>query len=150
MTRIKLLEQEEIISESQNGNCVLTNFRIQYSDRQWGKAYFISILLQNISSIEISYRSNIFVLFIGILSIVVGAVSIEGFLIGLVVGLLFIGLYLLGRRHFIVIVPNGGAKMKLLVKGMRTSEVLTFQNQIEQAIIKQTSSWDFAFKEESE
>jgi hypothetical protein len=140
MKKIKPLEGEELISESQNGVCTLTNYRIYYSDVQFGKAYFLSILLENISSVEISYRSNIFILLFGILSVIIGVAVREALVLGLIFGMILILAYFLSRRHYIVISPNGGVKMKLLVKGMKTSEVLKFHNQIEQAIIKRTVS----------
>jgi hypothetical protein len=90
--------------------------------------------------VEISYRSNIFILLFGILSVIIGVAVREALVLGLIFGMILILAYFLSRRHYIVISPNGGVKMKLLVKGMKTSEVLKFHNQIEQAIIKRTVS----------
>lgn len=135
MAQTKLLESEAVVSTSIDGRCVLTNMRIYYSDVQFGKSYFLSILLKNISSIEISYKSNIFLV---VFAAIIGIASFFGegtFLIGVGIAAFLVLLYFLSRRHFIVISSNGGDKLKLLVKGMSTVDILRFHNQIEQAII---------------
>lgn len=58
MKQNNLLGHEKIITTSGNGNAILTNLRIQYSDKNWGKAYTLSILLKNISTIEVNYKNN--------------------------------------------------------------------------------------------
>lgn len=142
MAKIKLLENETVIAESNNGRCILTNFRVRYSDVQLGKSYFSSILLKNISSIEIGYRSNIVFVILGVIGGGVSFLLEEYLLIGVMISIFLFLVYFLTRRHLIVISSNGGVKMKLLVKGMSTTEILKFHNQIEQAIINNKQLWD--------
>ncbi len=52
------LPDEEILVTSNQDTIVLTNQRIHMSDKQWGRTYQITIFLENISSIEVLYKSN--------------------------------------------------------------------------------------------
>ncbi len=130
-----LLEHEKIITTSGNGNAILTNLRIQYSDKKWGKAYTLSMLLKNISTVEVNYKSNRLLLIIAGLIFLVGLITGEQLFISTTIAVLLTLFFLVTRRHYITIASNGGAKMNLLVKGMKSKNVLHFLNQIEQAVI---------------
>lgn len=130
-----LLAEEKIEVTSDNKALTLTNIRVQYQIREWGKAKIVSILLKNISSVEITYKSNI--VFAGIAIVVLLLTVIEGsyILYGAFISIVFALLFFISRRHYLIISSKGGAKINLLVKGMKTSSILEFLNKVEKNII---------------
>jgi hypothetical protein len=63
-----LLSNEEELISSNGGKIILTNQCIHQDDREWGNAYSITIFLEDISSIEMRYSSNMIFLILGILA----------------------------------------------------------------------------------
>ena len=130
-----LLDKEQIETISNDKSLTLTNLRVQYHNKEWGKAKIVSILLENISSIEIAYKSNVtFIVFatiISILTIVEGSYLIYG----LAISVIFVLLFLVSRRHYFIIYSKGGGKINLLVKGMKTKSILEFLNKVETNIL---------------
>ena len=61
---MKLLQNEEKLITSEEDRMILTNYRITKRDEIWGKSYKISIFLEDISSIEVHFKSNIVFLII--------------------------------------------------------------------------------------
>ncbi len=135
MNQDHLLQDEKVITKSKEGSTILTNYRIQYSDKKWGKAYTSSILLKNISAIEINYRSNVLLLIVAALSFFGVLMVGEGLILGISISTIFLLIFLLTRRHYVSISSNGSVKINLLIKGMKSNKVLEFLNKIEQAII---------------
>ena len=131
-----LLKNETIITQSNLGAVTLTNVRIQYATKEWGKEHMVSILLKNISSIEASYKSNIILVFLAVASIVGAFIMGAEYLIGIIIiSTILLIVFFLTRQHYLIISSNGGAKINFLVKGMKTKEILAFLNKVEQAII---------------
>lgn len=71
-----LLSEEQEILTSNGNKIILTDRRIQLTDRVWGKSYQITLFLEDISSIENLYKNNIFYLALAIISLLVGVISI--------------------------------------------------------------------------
>ena len=69
---MKLLPNEEKLITSNEDKIVLTNHRIQMTDSFWGQSFTISIFLEDISSIEIKYKSNILLLILGAICVLGG------------------------------------------------------------------------------
>lgn len=139
-----ILEGESIITQSKDRMVTLTNYRIRFQDTSSGRAHIVSIMLEKISSIEIHYKSYIFLLIIGILLAAAGlfmGVNNMGrqMTLGLVLGGLFILVYLRTRKHVVSIASDGGAKINFETKGMRREVLLDFINQIEKAKIENKS-----------
>ena len=137
-----LLDNERIISQSDEKIITLTNKRIRYTDSMCGKAHIVSIMLKKVSSIEVRYRSNIWFIYLAILSIIIGYVvnlsqGEEGFvLFGLGLGIVFIIFYLASRKHFITISSNGKGDINFHTKGMKKDIILDFINKVEKAIVE--------------
>lgn len=134
-----LLNNEQIITQSDSNIITLTNLRLRYSDTQWGRSHMISIMLEKISSIEMHYRSRIILIILAIIFVLGGfAAGIDHepglILLGIVMGALFFGLYLIFRRHFLTITSDGGEKIHFYIKGMTQEKVLNFINHLEVAI----------------
>lgn len=137
---MKLLPNEEKLITSNGEKVILTNHRIQMDDSSWGKSFTISIFLEDISSIEIKYKSNLIFIILGVPFILAGVVlskiAGEMFGLGLVIGLILIALWFFSRKHVISISSNGGSVMNFLIKGMSDENVAEFVYNVSQA--KQT------------
>src|SRR5690606_29599459 len=103
-----------------------------------GKAHIVSIMLEKVSSIEIHYKSKVLILIFGILLVSAGLImgannSGTPMIFGLVLGGLFILIYLLTRKHVVSIASDGGAIIYFQTKGMKREVLLDFINKIEKA-----------------
>lgn len=139
MEENQLIHGENIISKT-NGNLItLTNRRIRYYDKVFGRANITSILLCSISSIGVKYRSKLIFIILAVISIaggIIGAMEEQELIfIGLGGALLFVILYFLSRRHFLSIRSKGGDSIMLLSRGMKKTNLTTFIDQIEEAML---------------
>jgi len=131
---MKLLPNEEKLITSDNNNIVLTNYRIQMTDSEWGQSFSISIFLENISSIEIKYKSSIILLILGAIC-AIGSIYLknpEGFII---CAILFAA-YWFTRKHIISISSDGGSSLSFLVQGMDDEKINDFVHNV--SLAKQT------------
>lgn len=131
---MKLFDNEQLISQSDNNQVVLTSKRIRQTEN--GKD-ITSIMLEKISSIEVRHQSFIVALVAGIIILAVaffmlktdeGAAQVTA-----VVGVVLILFYFFTRKHIISISSDGGAKIVLVTLGMNHEGILDFVHQIEQA-----------------
>jgi hypothetical protein len=129
---MKLLPNEEKLVSSNDDKIVLTNHRIQMTDSVWGQSYTISISLENISSIEIKYKSNIILLVLGALSVLAGLYAAsenrdsDSMLGGIALGLGFFALWWFTRKHIVSISSNGGSSLDFMVQGMGEERIADF------------------------
>ncbi|HTM91772.1 MAG TPA: hypothetical protein VL095_05110, partial [Flavisolibacter sp.] len=68
----QLMQHEIILTQSDNGQITLTTHRLRYDNAAFSKAKIVSIMLENISSIEVDYKSWFLMLILGIASAVIG------------------------------------------------------------------------------
>ena len=134
-----LLDNESIITQSDENVITLTNLRLRYSDSQWGKSDTVSMLLEKISSIEIHYRSKTILVILAIFATVGGLIGgangdDEFIALGIGAGIVLIILYLFSRKHYLTISSDGGGKIHFHTKGMKKEVLLDFINKIESAI----------------
>ena len=142
MQQNELFSDEKIITQSDGNLITLTDYRIRYTDKEWGRAYIISILLRNVSSIQIRSRSRWYFFVIGVLILLFSLNYflfsypgvIEG-IIGLVVGSVFIYLYLRSRKHYLTISSNGGNDINFFIQDMKQETVIDFVNRVEKAML---------------
>lgn len=135
---MKLFENEVIIIESESKQVTLTNRRIRYTQNNTD---VISIMLEKISSIEVTYRSWPILLLIGIIGIGYGALLLSDgreyesnqAILAIVGGAVFTFAYFLTRKHVISIAPDGGTKIHFTTRGMKNEMVQDFVNKIEEA-----------------
>jgi len=136
---MKLLTNEKILVSSNADKIVLTDHRIQMTDKSLGQAFTISIFLENISSIEIKYKSNIALLILAGLAIIGGGILAQQqgpnnlFISGAIVGIVLIALWWFTRKHIISITPNGGSSLDFIVQGMREEQINEFVHNVSQA-----------------
>lgn len=129
---MKKLENENVILTSNNDKVILTDHRIHMKVKDWGIDYSIGIFLEDISSIEVKYKSSLILLLAGIISIV-GSVlyglseNQSGILVlGLILGLILLAFWWFSRQHIVSISPNGGAKLNFSIQGFEAEKVEDF------------------------
>jgi hypothetical protein len=134
-----LFEGEVFITMSDNKKVVLTNRRLRLNNStRFGRSHIISIMLEKISSIEIHYRSWPLFLLAGIGLVLIGLAAGtqnqgEAMMAAMLLGLVFIAVYLLTRKHIVTIASDGGAKIHFHTKGMKRASLMEFINKIENA-----------------
>jgi hypothetical protein len=141
---MKLLPGENKLITSDNDRMILTNYRITKRDEIWGKSYKISIFLEDISSIEVHFKSHIVLLIIGVLMLLAGlGMSIEAGPIvsvgSIVVGGIFIAIWWFSRKHIVSISSDGGSTLNILAKGMSDSKIDDFITSVQEAKLKRMS-----------
>jgi hypothetical protein len=108
------------------------------SNNQMGQQYSISIFLENISSIEIKYKSNIILMALGIISSVFGGFSAVGGsfvneynviqmgILLIILGILLLIFWGLSRTHIIAVASNGGSTINISIKNMNNEVIDNF------------------------
>lgn len=138
-TIMLMLTNEEKLVTSNQDKVVLTNQRVFMRESQWGQSYAISIFLEDISSVETKYKSNIFFIVVAVISIVVGVVLGAKQRVGLIVGGIFLLLWWFSRKHIISISSDGGSTMNFLVEGMRDEKIEGFIQSVSEAKLKRVN-----------
>jgi hypothetical protein len=138
MNKPQLLSDENLITESDNKEILLTSHRIRYFSKSWGKTKVISMMLENISSIEVHYSSNIIILAAGCIFILAGLIAGgndqgDPMILGLIVGSLLILSYFITRKHVVTISSDGGTQINLVTGGMKSEVIIGFIDKIEKA-----------------
>lgn len=124
---MKLLPNEVELLKSNDDAIILTNFRIQMTDKIWGQAFSIIIFLQDISSIETKFKSNILFLVLGAITAIGGfSIGEEAEMAGLLLGGIFVAIWWFTRKHIVSISSNGGASLNFMVQGMSSEKINDF------------------------
>ena len=123
---MQLLPEEDVLVTSNQDKVILTNQRVQLSDKEWGRSHQITIFLEDISSIENVYKSNPIFLVLSGLGAVIGLLTFgraaDGniSLIAFILTIAFLLLWVNSRQHAIIVSSNGGGRLTFLVGGMGT------------------------------
>lgn len=135
---MQLLANEEVIVSSNQERIVLTNQRIHQADKEWGRSYLITVFLEDISSIEMLYKSNPVFLVLAAVSFAFGVLvtppSDRGEATyrfgGVMVAIVFLILWLYSKRQVVMIASNGGSRVNFRVDAMKKLEVEWFINKV--------------------
>lgn len=138
---MQLLADEEIVVSCNQDKIILTNQRIHLSDKDWGRSYLVTIFLENISSIEMLYKSNPILLvlaaicfLVGILAMSTGYGNEATFQVGsFMVSVIFLVFWLYSKDRVVTIASNGGSKLNFRVDGMKTPDVAEFIDKVIEA-----------------
>jgi uncharacterized membrane protein len=141
-----LLANEHIIVNSNDDKVILTNKRIHMSDRRWSGSYSNTLFLEDISSMEIRYSSNIILLILAGLAVLLSILNIsnsdrplsggdgdEITLLPLIIGVILVFIYWFSRKHIISISPNGGKPINFEVAGMSKQQIEMFLDKVQKA-----------------
>jgi hypothetical protein len=141
---MKLLIDEEILVSSNENSVILTSHRITMRNEVWGKSHNISIFLEDISSIETHYKSNIIFLIIGLLFAFIGLFMLSkggGNMAtgGFVIGGIFIAIWWFTRKHLVTISSDGGNALNFVVEGMADNKIDDFVTKVQEAKLKRVN-----------
>lgn len=142
---MKLLQNEVKLFSSNEDKIILTDDRIMMRDEVAGKAYKISIFLEDISSIEVQYKSNTSLLIIATVLALASLVIMSGkgggqtAVVGLVIAGFFITIWWITRKHLMTISSNGGSSLNFLVQGMSDDEIEDFITTVQAAKLKRVN-----------
>ena len=106
-----LMPGEAILSYSDNGLVTLTTHRIRYANKVWGQSNHMSMMLENISAIQVIYLSHPILWIIGLIVALIGLMisgagnggTPEMVITGFVAFFLILA-YFLTRRHIFSVV----------------------------------------------
>ena len=123
--RMKGIDNEKIVLESDNNQIRLTTHRLRYHETANSNSNFTSIMLDKISSIELAYSQNsIWLLIIGIITIPI------------LVGIILIIVFFTSKKHVVSVTPDGGKPMIFETKGMKREFLEDFIDKVEAASMR--------------
>ena len=132
---MKLLTNEEKLITSNNNKIILTNHRIQMKDSFWGQSFTVIIFLEDISSIEIKYKSVILFLILGFICMLGGFyLFIENSgILGFVLSGIFFAFWWFTRKHIVSISSKGGSSLNFMVQGIGDEKINEFIHNVSHA-----------------
>ncbi|MFI5136472.1 MAG: hypothetical protein ACHQIM_01510 [Sphingobacteriales bacterium] len=140
---MNLLKDETIITTSNENALTLTTHRIRADFSAGSEARFTSIMLQHVSSVQLSTRSYPILIGIAILLVILGIAigndhtgnsSVPVILI--LAGVISASAYFFYKQHNCVIASDGGSKIEFSTTGMKREVLIDFLDKIEQAKAK--------------
>ena len=124
----------------QAGSLTVTTHRVRQEKVSWGAAQTIGILLEDISSCALLYRSYYGWLILAVIAVLggIGSTSFSRYdsnsaAIGLVAALVFVGLFFLTRRQALLISSAGGLPIVYITGGADRTQALQIIDTIEAA-----------------
>lgn len=140
---MNLFPKEEKILASNGNKVLLTTHRIQMTDKDWGSYYTIEFFLENISSIEMRYRSMIIILVLGCFALFFGfylyAENSSAYHsnnpsgIFFLAGFVLLAAWILTRQRIIRISSTGGESINMDVKQMSKEKIQEFIDSVQLA-----------------
>lgn len=136
---MNLLSDERLLVSSNDDKIILTDQRIHMTDKIWGKTYQITIFLEDISSIEHLYRNNMYFLILAMLSFFLSVISIgngagiPAIYAGIILGGIFLTLWLGSRQRLIKIASKGGGALCFVVERMDEAHIEDFLHKVQEA-----------------
>jgi len=121
---MQLFPNENKVLSSDDDGLILTNQRIYMKDKVWGQSYIISIFLEDISSMEVMYKSYIIFIILGAATILFSLYVEENQWAAL--SLIFFLLWWFTRKHTITIKSDGGSPLFLKVGDMSDDRIEEF------------------------
>jgi len=132
---------EQIVSSSDNGYVTLTTHRISMESKEFGRSYYIAIFLEDISSIQMHYRSFMIALWVGLLAFAGGIYTLftntdndsdhMPTKVLLLAGIVSVAIWLFSKRRIVSIYPNGGKAMEFLANQMSHESMQSFLEQVQ-------------------
>ncbi len=129
---MKLIDGEENILESKNGELILTTHRVRLDTKSLGKRKITSILLRELSSCELAHRSYPILLLIMVIGLIVAGVggNSDAMVGGVAVAVIALIAYFLTRRQALCF-ASAGASLLVETKGMKPDYVKNFIDEAE-------------------
>ena len=134
----QLFQGERVIARSDGDTLVLTNKRVRYSEIRNHQLYVVSILLQNVQSIDIRYRSKLAFLVVSLVLFYFTLLGSGSQLMNIFNFILAAGLliyYFTTIQHVCAIHAGKGESITFKADLMKEEELLAFVNTVEEAIV---------------
>lgn len=139
---MNLLSNESVLVRSNDDKIILTNLRIHMTSTKWGKTYQITIFLEDISSIENVHKGNGFYLILAIISFLLSMLNaynnvnrenIPAIYGGIILGGIFLSLWLSTRGHQVTFASKGGSSLNFMVDQMNDQQIEDFIQKVQEA-----------------
>lgn len=135
---MRMLSDEKIIKQFTNNELILTTHRIRYVTTKWRRIHFISIMLEELSTCSILYKSNILLLIIGI--IIAGVLLISGLILSdknfsfssLIVIITFLVIYFSSKEKNVRF-SSAGESIEVSVSSISIEMIQQFIDDVESA-----------------
>ena len=127
---MSIRDEREIMS-SGNDALVLTTHRVRYKTKALGAANFISVMLDQIASVSVGYRSQPLLILIAIVLVGLG-LAFGSTLLGILVAVVPVVAFFVTRRLTMVL-ATGGDNLALQLKGMPIENAIEFVDAVEAA-----------------
>ena len=128
---MKMVTGERVLMESDSKELVLTTHRLRIHAQKWGAARVTSIMLEELCSCELSYKSFVILLLLAALGLV-GLGGTVSPIAGTVVALGCVAAYYLTRRQALVF-ASPTARIVVVTQGMSIERALEFVDAVEGA-----------------
>ena len=139
---MSFLNGEEQLLVSNNSKVVVTNYRVSLSERYLEGGFFISIFLEDISSIETKYKSNVLWVIPALLCFLFGLYNMDQMYtngreyLGFILGALFLFFWWASKKHLVRIGSKGGSPLEFVVEHMPEDQVQGFTEVVMNAKLK--------------
>ena len=130
---MKLMNDERKILESDKGQLVLTSHRVRFDASVVGQRKIVSIMLDEICSCELNYKSHIILILLAVLSVIFGFVGgSDAIVAGIVGAIVFAVAYFLTRKQMLSL-SSAGAAINVEAKGVKSEDIKGFIDAVELA-----------------
>ena len=131
---MKLMDNEKRILESDKGQLVLTTHRVRFDASTAGQRKIVSIMLDELSSCELNYKSYIILLLLAVLSVIFGFAggALGTIIAGIVGAVVFVAAYMLTRKQMLSLSSAGGT-IDVEARGMKSEDIKDFIDATERA-----------------
>ncbi len=146
-----LLTNEELLFSSEGSDIILTNQRLQFTESEWGYAHRTIVFLENISSVEVRFQSNVWLIAFSVILAFSGmfmhnsqdltSESHNGWLIlGFGSSIFTLVLWWFTRKRILTIYSFGGQAMSVEIQKFGDRVIEDFLQKLFQAKVNRSNS----------
>ena len=131
------LPGETVILEADNKTLTVTSHRVRYAMRRTGRAHVVSLMLESITSCELTHATHPVLLVLAVLSAIGGVAMNEPnnstpLIVGVVAAIVLVALYF-GTRRQVLRVASPSSRIEVLLVGMSLDQATSVIDSIERA-----------------
>ncbi|MCU7927220.1 MAG: hypothetical protein KZQ97_12360 [Candidatus Thiodiazotropha sp. (ex Dulcina madagascariensis)] len=120
---MKVMNDERKILESDKGQLVLTSHRLRFDASTAGQRKIVSIMLDELCSCELNYKSHIILILLAVLSVIFSFVGgSDAIAAGIIGEIVFAVAYFLTRKQMLSL-SSAGAAINVEAKGMKSEDI---------------------------
>jgi hypothetical protein len=130
---MELMKGEKQILESDQGQIILTTHRVRLDISMVGRRKIVSMMLNEVSSCSLKYKSNTTLIILAVASFVLGIMGGSKTIVGGIIGACIFGAAFYITRKQVLTISSSGESMSIETKGLSSSEVAEFIDSAEKA-----------------